>query len=83
LPRDGLLTTTVTGFIKTRGDGLGLTTSRGDLLPSTMAAGFTEEADGVGRRVRFMRVRGTHQQWLPGLAEAGALESASVSDGPR
>ena len=78
LRRDGRLTTTVTGFIRIRGDGPGLTTSLGDLLRSTMAAGFMRVADGAGLQARFMCVRGTHRQWWPGSAAELALASAGV-----
>ncbi len=55
----GLRIATDIGTMWDRGAGLGLATSRGDLLPSIMDVGRLLAADGAGARVLIMRGRFT------------------------
>jgi hypothetical protein len=66
----GRLTPRATGLISSLGDGPGLMTRRGDLLPSIMAAGFMRKAIGDGRLVPITAdgtAAGTLQRWWRGL----------------
>ena len=70
------------------GDGLGLKTSPGATLRSTMAAGCTTTTIGDGRLGQSMSVRTILRRWSRGLAVlAGASESAlaeaTATDGAR
>jgi hypothetical protein len=76
----GLLIRTGTGFTSIRGDGLGLSTSHGDMRRSTMVAGFMPAASGDGLRDPTMLVRTTLRRWLRGLAADSDLGSASAAD---
>jgi hypothetical protein len=69
----GLLIAMDTGFGSARGAGRGLKTSLGDMLPSTMAAGFTTTIIGDGRLGQSTFVLIIHPRWSPGsVARAGA-----------